>query len=236
MPDYIFKSMYKRYFLLLFLLVFCVEAPAQERKLPEVDFPQQYSMVIKTNPFPMVLGPIPFTSEFRLANEFVVAPNQSSQISIAYLGKGYAYNLLTGSNNRMPSATIVRGFRIQVSHRIFLNKVLESIGFTMPEYAPEGFYIGPLFSYSTAKFSDRYNINFDRYYRITHTNLNLVFGYQLITYHNISMDFFTGFGYKENVWLDHTTRNPNPMPTPRITPNYASNLKLLLGMNFGYAF
>jgi hypothetical protein len=235
MQDYIFKNMHRIFvFLVLWLIIPVKGIYAQIREVNKVEFPQDYSWVLKTNPLAMLQGPIPLTNEFRLVSEIVVAPTQSSEIGISLLGKSVFYSLFDTVTG--PPKIIVSGFRFQISHRFYFNQPLRALQIYVPEYAPQGLYIGPLFSYSTARFTDSFNSRFDRYYRITHTNLNLIFGYQHITPSNITFDFFTGFGYKENNWIFHSPSAITNVSMDDMWPYYRSNLKLIFGWNVGYAF
>lgn len=209
--------------------VFAQDKQAIERPVN----PQPYSLVLKTNPLPILWGPVFFTSEYRFINEFVVAPNQSSQIGISFLGKSPIFSLFDNAFNQNNQLKVmVRGFRFQLSHRFYLNR---AIGISN-DYAPEGFYIGPLFSYSTARYTNRYLNLYDIYVRSTHVNLNLIGGYQLFLPDDFVIDVFAGMGYKENTWVENTPPTFTPINTEDFGPFYNSNLKIILGFNIGKAF
>jgi hypothetical protein len=203
-------------------------------------FPQLYSNILKTNPLPILWGPIPFTSEFRFVNEIVVAPQQSSQIGISYLGKSPLLkmfeDLLNPGGGAQPDI-LIRGFRFQFTHKIYLNKILnfyeddENI-----LYAPEGFFVGPMFSYSTARFTNQYLNQHNIYSRTTHWNLNFIVGYQHILPGGVTMEAFTGVGYKENRRFEHIPPQNLRIDTDDLGGHYNSNMKIILGFNFGIAF
>ncbi len=237
MQGYIFNYMRKILFFQIILLALTGNrVNAQYKELPKVEFPQEFSMVLKTNPLTILQGPIILTNEYRLASEIVVGPSQSSEIAISILGKSPFYGAFDTVSSAGTPKIIINGFRFQISHRFYINNALRLLHIDAPEFAPEGFYLGPLFSYSTARISDRFNNRFDRYFRITHTNINLIFGHQWITSSNITFDVFTGFGYKENIWIEHSPRSITNISLDDFSPYYRSNLKLILGWNVGYAF
>jgi hypothetical protein len=198
--------------------------------------PQKYYSVVKTNPAVILWGPIFFTSEFRLLNEFSVAPQQGTQIGISYLGKSPLWNFFNQLGNQPSNNNfIVRGFRFQVTHRFYLNKIMYDHGLSPKRYAPEGFYVGPLFSYSTAKFTTKYLNQIGVYQRGIQMNLNMVAGFQTIVYNRLTFDMFAGLGYKENSWYITNRTSTTPIRMD-INGAYYSNLKLILGTNIGFAF
>ncbi|HET6245120.1 MAG: hypothetical protein H0V01_14130 [Bacteroidetes bacterium] len=217
-----------------FIYIFCIllfpviGIKAQETIKRPVN-PQPFSVVFKTNPLPILWGPVYFTSEYRIVNEFVVGPNQSSQIGISFLGKSPIFTLIDNAMSQNGTLKImVRGIRVQLSHRFYLNR--------KDTYAPEGFYLGPLFSYSTARFTNKHLNIYNVYIRSTHINLNMIGGYQLILPGDFVIDMFSGFGYKENTWEEHTPPTITPINTDDFGPSYNSNFKIILGFNIGKAF
>ena len=208
-------------------------AMAQEQKIIEKPLsPQPYTLVLKTNPLPVIWGPVWFTSEYRFVNEFVVAPNQSSQIGISFLGKSPIFSWFDNTFNQSNRLKVlVRGFRFQLSHKFYLNELLNT-----GLYAPQNFYIGPLFSYSTARYTNKYLNLYDIYVRSTHINLNFIAGYQWISSKSYAIDMFAGMGYKKNTWIEHSPPTFTPMNTDDFGPFYNSNLKLIFGFNVGKAF
>lgn len=220
-----------KYILLLLLTPVCKiyaqpdDTTQVRKKKPEN--PQEIRHIIKTNPLPLLWGPIPFTSELRYVQEIPVAPYQSTQIGFSLLGKSIILNALERGayqNPNQPQIT-VRGYRMQFSHRIFLS---------MLDYAPEGSYISPNISYASAKFSTRYLNMFDNYIQATHYNFTILGGYQTISY-NVVVDMFAGIGYKRNKIEVHQYNQTIPLDLDEM-PFYRSPLKFVLGFNVGWAF
>jgi hypothetical protein len=223
--------------LFIYILIFPLCLIGQDRVEKKV-LPLKYSTVLKTNPLPILWGPILFTSEYRIINEFVVAPQQSTQIGLSYLGKTPILKLFDVLSNGGISQFnfIIRGFRFQFAHRIFLNQYLKWDDTDADIYAPEGFFVGPMFSYSTARVTNRFLNQYDIYRRITHWNLNLVGGYQLALLKNYTVEAFAGFGFKENKLYEYVNRQNIPINTDYLGEHYNSNFKIILGFNFGMAF
>jgi hypothetical protein len=197
--------------------------PVKEKPLN----PQSVRHTIKTNPFALVWGPIPFTSEIRYLQEVPVARFQSTQIGFSILSKSFILSLMENGyyqNPHQPRIT-VRGYRMQFSHRIF---------FKMEDYAPNGSYISPHISYSSAKFSTRYASMFDSYVRATHFNVTLLGGYQTIM-DNYVADIFAGLGYKRNKVELHHYNQSIPIDLDEF-PLYESPIKFIIGFNIGWAF
>jgi hypothetical protein len=227
---------FKFFIFIFFFSVFQISA--QVKLLPKLQYPPKYSLLLKTNPLPILWGPVPgvvpLTAEYRLINEFVVAPHQSSIIGFSFLGKSPLLSIFDPFLGGRSREIMVRGFRFQMAHRFYLNKFSNSLGLGYSDYAPEGLYFGPLFSYSEVRVSTKYANIFDIYRRITHFNANMVTGYQLI-WDGFVFDIFTGLGYKENRWYEHFPPTVRPI-YPQIGGAYNSNLKFIFGFNFGIAF
>jgi hypothetical protein len=184
--------------------------------------------ILKTNPFTIVQGPIPYVSEFRLAYEHVTSERTSIQISGSYLAKGFML-LISEAATSPPINLKVLGYRFQAEFRYYLIKRKKEI------CAPTGIYIAPLFSYSNARISNKSNVLQDEYYNITYTNYCLKFGIQIIK-NNLAFDPFVGLGYRDNIWQEHFNNATNVMNKKDI-PFYSNNpLKILLGFNAGWAF
>lgn len=189
--------------------------------------PQPVSYIIKTNPLPVFWGPIPFTSELRVLQEIPVALFQSSQVGFSYIGKSLFLTMAENSIRQNNEPRIkVTGFRIQYAHRFYYRR---------NNYAPEGAYIGPLVSYSAARFGTRYSRQFDHYVQASHFNANMMLGYQAVGDGGFSVDAFIGVGYKKNTWEYHQSNRSVPISFDEI-PYYSSNFKFSLGFNLGMAF
>ncbi len=181
--------------------------------------PQTVNTIIKTNPFPVLWGPIPYTAEYRAIIELTSSKNQSDQFGISYLGKSPVIKLLEDSIEEL-KLLIVRGLRFQASHKFYIM-----------DYAPHGFYISPHLSYSKAKFSTKFLNSRDIFISATHLNVNLLAGYQFVPDFWV-FDIFAGLGYKKNTWIQHDPQNTINLDTSDFGI-YNSPVKLTLGFNVG---
>lgn len=228
-----------KYLLLIVACIGCGDVFAQTDTVPKIQNPQRVMTLLKTNPLPILWGPIPLTAEYRFIVEEVIATNQSLQVGFSFLGKSPLLALVEDSsfNGGAPVIKIkVKGFRFQAGWRYYLTNLTEMFGFSSGTvYAPEGFYIMPHFSYSSARFTPR--IVNPIHLRISHLNANMLLGTQLFLGDNIAMDIFAGLGYKKNKWVEYysPTRQRVIIPTD-LGGFYNGPVKLTLGFNFGIAF
>ncbi len=196
---------------------------------PENSIPD-YQFQLKTNPFVYFWGAIPLTAEYRIVGETMVSKNQSSQIAVSYLGKGVILKILEDSVNGN-SKFVVNGFRIQYTHKFFINQIKNNQTF----YNPYGLYIGPHISYASAKITSKTGNVYDVYINGIHMNANIFIGYQTLIYNQFPFDVFFGLGIKENKWTENY-RNPNQhsvVDMGRMGKYYNSNFKISLGFNIG---
>ncbi len=184
-------------------------------------------LLIKSNPLAILWGPIPFTAEYRMVAEITTGRTQSDQIGISYLGTSPIWSIIEKAAQVPTKYQLrLRGFRIQVAHRFYL------IG--RKQYAPFGFYVSPLVSYSNAQISLRYYKQ--TYLDFSHFNANLLVGLQVGRNSNFTMDMFAGLGYKKNTVLIHVNNHRIiPFDTKDLGDLYNSPIKLTVGINFGWA-
>ncbi|MBL4624670.1 MAG: hypothetical protein JKY42_05975 [Flavobacteriales bacterium] len=202
--------------------------------------PHKVRTVIKGNPFSILAGVIPLTSEYRLITEYAVSKNQSIQLGLSYLGKSPFLSLIeasTPNNNAFNQKFIVRGYRIQTSHKYYFSQLGDK--FNRSDFlAPQGFYLSPHVSFSSAKIYNQYLQVYDAWMRVTQFNASLLFGGQLFL-GSIAIDLFTGLGYKKNEWSlrESPTQiiiiDPDDLDLP---PSYGGSIKFSLGFNIGYGF
>jgi hypothetical protein len=204
------------------VLLIALVAPrsfAQEEK--------DFRFTVKTNPLAALGGPmwlviIPITGEYRVLFEAKTLEKQSVQIGASYLGPSLLINLdkISASDSSEISGINTSGFRGQLMYKFFLSRDLS---------APEGFYVGPHFSYATASIVNKDN-EADKV-KATKININGVLGYQLITAGGFTLDVYSGLGFRIKKWsypssidtdFDFGTSKNTPMVT--------------FGLNFGYAF
>lgn len=202
--------------------------------------PQVPNQVYKTNPAAILWGSIPFTAEYRFLNEITIGQHTSAEFGISYLGKSPILRSLEDSmnvNSQYPVKFKVSGLRFQMAYRYYLNDLFPNIQYTTNSFSPQGYYVALHFSYSTAKFSNRYLSNYDIYLQGSHTNLNFLLGRQFWLTKRLSFDCFGGLGYKRNDWIiNDATTNSQQNLTDDFPDFYKGNLKISLGFNFGIGF
>ncbi|MBN4049677.1 hypothetical protein JYT36_00455 [Bacteroidales bacterium AH-315-N07] len=221
-------------FLTIFMVAFVLIAYGQLTREKLDTLPRPFSC-FKTNPLPILWGPIPFTSEYRLIYETAVSYDQTTMFGISYLGPNlllYTISKLDTSNRAGFDDFIIRGLRIQAAHKFYLSKKL-----AQNRYNPYGFYLGPYLSYSKAKitnqFGNVFNVNIIAHY----FNIDAIFGFQYAFDDIFVIDLFTGIGYRNN-FFEENLLNQNSIFRFPVFPwdsvRYIRNLKILLGFNFGF--
>ena len=220
--------MKRHYFLVLFFLfLFHHEGLAQDSLVLRFNYPQKIHAIIKFNPIPILWGPLLYTGEYRLLSEFTTSKRQSTQIGVGYLGKSLIYKLMEDSLGIFGSQkTIIKGFRIQASHRFFPSR---------KRYSPQGFYISPHISYAFAKLTTPYFQANNIYIGESNFNINMLAGVQFFIARTVSVDFFAGFGYKNLKFWQQVETKPRVYfdPFDGQKSLYNSHFKFNLGMNFG---
>lgn len=203
------------------------------------DCPQVPNKVYKTNPFVVLWGPIPFTSEFRFVNEVTTGQHSTAEFGVSYLGKSPILKSIEDSlsvQSAFPIKFKVQGIRFQLAYKFYLNKLFPRLRYAGP-FSPGGFWIGPHFSYSSAKITNRYLSNYDIYAQGTHVNFNLLAGRQMIISDTFVLDVFAGLGYKKNTWITNdATTNSQQSLTDDLPEFYTGPIKISLGFNVGIAF
>lgn len=193
---------------------------------------QYYSqpLLLKSNPLAALWGPIPFTGEYRLMVEITTGRTRSAQAGISFLGKSIAYRIVEQATKVPPFYQLkVNGWRVQAAYRFYL--------ISKRKYAPFGFYVSPTVSYSNARMS----IGLERYYQqvyydFRHFNSSLLIGVQMGRNSKITMDIFTGVGYKKNTVFYHISdARIIPYNTGDFGKYYNLPVKFTFGINFGYA-
>jgi len=194
------------------------------QKSSEPDWPQNIDLILKTNPLGPLAGSVILSSEYLLALEFITSSQQTSQISISYLGKSPLVKLFEDS---IPDwdIIIIRGFRIQVNHKFYVLKQYS--------FAPLGFYLSPHASFTGIKVSTKYLNSVDHYIRVNHFSINLLAGWQFIFDSNKIIDVYTGLGYKNNFWEEHQSQNNISIDAEDIWPWYNNPIKLTIGFTVG---
>jgi len=179
-------------------------------------------ILLKTSPLAILQGPILFTSEYRIAYEYSFIKNISMQLSGSYLGKSPMLYIVESVSNP-PFKFTVTGFRFMVEWKYYFNKELF-----------DKFYIGPQYSYSYAKITDKYSSTFNDYIKAVYTNYSLKIGYQFIL-DNVCIDIYYGLGYRDNQWIEHINQNSTMLDNEDFEL-YKGNLKVILGFNVGFVY
>ncbi len=226
----IFK--YSFLFITLILSIKCLPQNNEEDQSNNLNFDikNPISNIIKTNPLVILWGAIPYSAEYRLNYETSIAIRQTIEIGGAYLGKSLILKMIEDTmyqnNSSKPPYLKVKGYRVQGQYRYFI-KLFE-------KYRPEGIYIALHSSYSYAKIFRYIN---NEYIKITHLNTNMLLGYQYFIDDNITLDVFSGIGYKNNKWEEYNINGTyNAIDTDDLGGYYNSNLKFILGCNIGIGF
>lgn len=209
--------------LTVFVMLLVFLAPNHSKGQESRDF----RFTVKTNPLAALGGPlfvafVPITGEYKVMFEARTAAKQSIETGLSYLGPSVLINLdeLTSSDSSDVSGVRTNGFRAQLGYRFFLTS----------GKAPEGFYVGPHVSFAKARITNRDNSG--DYFEASKANLNVMFGYQLITGGGFTLNFYTGLGVKVRDYrfpdgsddtFDFDTGN-------RVVP------AVPFGFTFGYAF
>lgn len=187
-------------------------------------------LLLKSNPMAVLWGPIPFTAEYRIVAEVTSGRKRSAQLGISYLGKSLLWKMVEDATKTPARYQFkINGWRLQAGYRLYLNG--------KSRYAPFGFYVSPTVSYSNARISIGLNNYYKQvYYDFRHFNANLLMGVQLGRKADITMDIFTGIGYKENrVFYHANNTHIIPYDTEEFGAFYNGPIKLVFGINFGYA-
>lgn len=215
--------------LTLLLLSFSVQSQnIKEIKEKINSYNRHVSTILKTNPFAIFWGSIPFTAEYRLVEEVKVGTQQSISVGISYLGKSPIVKMIEDTlipNNKI--RFYIKGIRLQYAHRFY---------FTRYKQAPFGRFVGIQASYSTAKASLKYYSSQNKYVKAMHFNINAVYGKQRTLGDNLSLEYYIGMGYKNNIW--YSVSNPHVIKPVRKEDMgfYGTPVNFVFGMNIGFGF
>lgn len=190
-------------------------------------------LVIKTCPTAILWGAIfpPFTAEYRLTAEITSGKRQSDQLSISLLGKNLFLNMFEKAANVPTDYTFkVNGWRIQYAHKFYL------VG--KRRYAPYGFYVAPLISYTEANVAVGLKRYYEKnYYEFRHFNINGIVGIQAGKLNRMTIDIYAGLGYKNNKFFHHiNSYKVIQLDTEDFGEVYNSHLNGVFGISLGYSF
>lgn len=213
---------------------------AKTPQVPRFDSPQKITTVLKSNPFSILWGPIPFTAEYKLGYEITTSSKQSSQLSFSYLGKSPLFSVVESSFSAQQGQDInfvFRGFRFQGSQRFWAHGFAENFGLGGYDFAPEGLYFAPHISYSTVTISNQFLNVYDVYLRGSHFNINLHMGYQLSLGDHLMVEAFAGLGYKRNWWVERLpAAGVRGVDTEEFGALYNSPMRFSVGYTIGWGF
>jgi hypothetical protein len=181
---------------------------------------------IKTNPVSALGGPlfvlwvVPLTAEYKVYFEAKTSTSQSIQLGLGYLGS----SPLVASIGDLGGDTSINssGFHGQIWYKFFLTS----------DRVPAGFYIGPHFSYASAKLKN--SVVPSNYFKATKLNFECVFGYQIITKGGFALDIYTGLGLKNKKY--DVTHLGNNQTFSDWKLDSKTGVSVPLGITFGYAF
>lgn len=183
--------------------------------------------MLKTNPFIMLWGPIPYSSEFRLMYEAPVGRQQSLLVGASYLGKSpfmSAYERMIDTSSSSTIRYTVKGFRFQLAYKFYFLSV----------DAKYRFYFAPYFSGSWARISTRSLNNTNIYTEASYINYNIIIGYQTPLFtERLDFDLYVGAGYKQNKWSQVYNQKTTVLDDDGMYM-LRGPLKVVLGFNIGY--
>lgn len=218
-------------------LAICITANAQTlQDSVESSLPQWPSMVFKTNPLMILWADLPLAAEYRIGMEYINGRHTATEIDIAYLGKSPLVAIYEDSLAGDDINLKIYGFRFQASHRIYLNGLFPKLAYTYTDYSPQGMYIAPHVSIGQVRVTTRYWGPRQTFFEITHFSMNMLIGRHFYYPNHITLDVYVGAGYKQNRWDEYENGKLTQHDPVFLGDYYHSNLKLLLGFNFGIHF
>lgn len=214
-----------KYLALIWIILGLVQAlKAQTEHLPIHHIKDSTSSIIKTNPFAILWGPIPFTAEYRLVYEAKVFKGQSILIGGSLLGKSMMLTMaeLIDTTMQYQAKTVVRGFRLQLEYRFYFKNKYDGRW---------GYYLTPHFSFSKAQFTDDYYRLQGYATEFRYLDYGLIAGNQNVIGKS-ALDIWFGLGYKKNIayWIQ-----PNKIEEIEDFESFSPDVKFYFGFNFGIA-
>jgi hypothetical protein len=213
-------------YLLIIGLILLIGGPKSFAQ--ETSAGKDFKFTVKVNPLQALGGPfwiaiIPITGEYKIVGEYAFTKKMSFQVGGSYIGPSVLLNLdkiSTGDSSKVEGIK-TSGFKFTGMYKYFLSRDLS---------APEGFYVGPHFSFAKAKIESKDDPG--NSVGMQKININFCIGYQLITSGGFTLDVFTGMGYVSRTW---TYENDEARSTFDLGKN-KSSVGIPFGFSFGYAF
>jgi hypothetical protein len=187
---------------------------------------KDFRFTLKTNPLSAMGGPlfvlwvVPITAEYKVYFEAKTFGSQSVQIGLGYLGSSPLFASIADLSS--DTSIVSTGYHVQLWYKFFLTG----------DKAPGGFYIGPHLSYASAKVKN--NKEPDKYFQPSKLNINVAFGYQIITKGGFALDIYTGLGLK--IKRFDVTGFKTSGDTSEWEFTNKTTIGVPLGFSFGYAF
>lgn len=223
--------------LVLLLSLFCTALKAQEEETDSTGtgfegFKDEKELlerqnVIKASPIPFFVGQIPICGEIRITYERVIAPQHSLLVGASY---NYPNIFLLVMSAVADTGVGFKDYSFRGGRGIIGYRFYPLRGKT----APEGFYVGPYFSYNFVKVKEKGGN--DDYYTINYANASIVAGYQIHMSKGVHMDFMGGLGYRYNFIVEYDSRLRRTTRYEMEGMPFIKNAKLVLQINLGYAF
>lgn len=187
--------------------------------------------ILKSNLYTPIFSDIILASEFRVGFETKVANSQAVQVDLSYLSSGLLFNaLLNNPLGPNQQKLFLRGTRVQLQYRFYLNEWVNKIN----QSYPEGFYMAPLFTYSTAKIASKTSLANATYIRMVKSALLVNIGYQFKEklFDFFLVDVYVGGGYKNNYIFEYNAGAITYLDD-FFVPMYYNNYKITMGFNLG---
>jgi hypothetical protein len=219
--------------LIIYEVLTMVDVCAQQNRRPgdsiyHRDFgrEQPIKAILKTSILSPFRWQLPYSGEYRLLGEFMIAPKQSLSIGASYLTRSVFFALGTkiasmSSNSSSGAKVAMNGYRVQGAYKYyFFNK----------KYRPEGLYLAVHGSFASMKVNYKNYPN--EYQLLEHFNLNLLIGGQVIIRNRVSLELFLGPGYKNNIYISRCPSN-YLIDFSQFSKQLRSHFKFNLGINIG---
>jgi hypothetical protein len=205
---------------------------SQKTVQPSVQVDQPFkSVFLKFNPFSIIQGQIPLTSEYRLGLEFVGNEHFSYLVFASYINKSPLFaTAIQSTSSQNAKQYEFPGYRLQGQLRYYPvkfsnQKRISSI------MNPSGLYVAAHSSFAMASLK----LKSQNFPRQDWSNFNLVglLGAQLLVDDIIGLDVFMGAGYKRILITDYSFQGkPTPVNVAQTVGDYyASPFKFAIGFN-----
>lgn len=221
---------------ILLAFLFCIInqfATAQGLKKAE-EFSKTKSRIIKTSPLNILWGSVPFCNEYYLKYESRITPSNTYLIGASFLGRNTFIDAISQPSSGSSSTDLsFLGYRAQGELRHYLTSFNNTFfGISKYDYAPLGFYIGANISYAKLEINSK-PIASSNYFEVRHFYITANAGFQFDVVDLFCVDFFIGYGYKNNEWTEYSSRGSKTFVYEALSKRYYNPEKILIGWNIG---